>query len=747
MATRFPPEPNGYLHIGHAKSICLNFGLAEEFGGSCNLRFDDTNPVTEEVEYVEAIANDVRWLGFSYGERPLFGSDSFGLMFELAKKLIREGKAYVCALNEEEIRAYRGTLQEPGRPSPWRDRPVDESLRLFDEMNEGKHPEGSLVLRAKIDMAASNMKMRDPLLYRIKRAAHHRTGTAWNVYPMYDYAHPLEDAVERITHSICTLEFENNRELYDWVIRETAYPWVPRQYEFARLNLDYTITSKRKLLQLVEKKLVNGWDDPRMPTIAGMRRRGYTPEAVRSFCELIGVAKNNSVVDIGKLEFAVRDDMNRRAPRVMAVLRPLRVTLTNVPEGETEWLEGPYFPADVPEGAAMGGRKIPLSRDVFIEADDFREAPSKDYLRLAPGRVVRLRYGYCVRCEGVTRDAEGRVVGVTATLLRETLGGAAPAGEKVWGVLHWVSAAHALEAEVRVYDRLFAAARPDAYEDFTRALNPRSLEVISGARVEPSVAADGGIARYQFERVGYFYRDPVDCKEDRLVFNKIVGLKETAVADLKPLDDAAPVEALAAKSSKSETRPAGRTRAQLRQLARDNTPVLNEKRAHFERHYGLSSDESDLVTASLSTVGLVEEAIAAGAAAKSVARWVINELPRELGERDVSETKLVGAALGALIVKADDGTLTATVARALLATLVRDGGDVSALIAREGGRLDAAALDEIVTEVLGANADKVAQYRAGKTALAGFFVGQVMKAAKGKAEASAVQGAVQRALG
>jgi glutaminyl-tRNA synthetase len=523
VATRFPPEPNGYLHIGHAKSICLNFGVAQDFGGTCNLRFDDTNPVTEDVEYVDSIQEDVRWLGFSWDDRLYYASDYFETLYECAEQLIQLGKAYVDDLTPDEIREYRGTLTVPGRDSPWRARSVDENLDLFRRMRAGEFADGSRVLRAKIDMASPNINMRDPILYRIRRAHHHRTGDAWCIYPMYDYAHPISDALERITHSLCTLEFEDHRPLYDWLIETLPLPGRPQQIEFARLNLTYTVMSKRKLLQLVTEKHVAGWDDPRMPTLSGMRRRGYTPEAIRRFADEIGVAKRENVVDAGLLEFCVREDLNKRAPRAMAVLRPLRVVLDNYPEGQVEEMDV----VNNPEDPAAGTRKVPFSRVLYVEQDDFREDPPKKFFRLAPGREVRLRNAYLITCHDVVRDAEGRVVELRCTYDPATRGGDAPDGRKVKATLHWVSAAHAVDAEVRLYDRLFSVENPGAGDvDFRTQLNPASLEVLMPCKVEPSLAQAPAGARYQFERIGYFAVDP-DSRDGRPVFNRTVTLKDT----------------------------------------------------------------------------------------------------------------------------------------------------------------------------------------------------------------------------
>jgi len=525
--TRFPPEPNGYLHIGHAKSICLNFGIAQQYpGGLCNLRFDDTNPSKEEVEYVESIKEDIRWLGFDWEDREYYASDYFDQLYDWAVQMVRDGKAYVCDLSADETREYRGTLTEPGRNSPWRNRSVEENLDLFERMRAGEFPDGSRTLRAKIDMASPNLNMRDPVMYRILRATHHRTGDRWCIYPMYDFTHGQSDSIERITHSICTLEFENHRPLYDWYI-ETLGIYHPQQIEFARLNLTYTVMSKRMLLELVRAGHVAGWDDPRMPTISGLRRRGYTPEAIRNFCAKIGVAKQDSTIDIQLLEHCLREDLNRRATRVMAVLRPLRVVIENYPPGQVEEMDA----VNNPEDPAAGTRKVPFSRELFIERDDFMEEPPKKYFRLSPGAEVRLRYGYFVRCTGVVKDpTTGEVTELRATYDPATRGGDNPPdGRKVKGTIHWVSAAHAVKAEVRLYDHLFTKENPGDVPKgghFTDNLNPNSLEVLTGALVEPSLAAAKLGDLLQFERQGYFCLDP-DSKPGRLVFNRTVTLKDT----------------------------------------------------------------------------------------------------------------------------------------------------------------------------------------------------------------------------
>jgi glutaminyl-tRNA synthetase len=525
VQTRFPPEPNGYLHIGHAKSICLNFGIAEDYGGQCNLRLDDTNPTKEEVEYVDSIKEDIRWLGFTWDDREYYASDYFEQIYQWAEQMVLAGKAYVCDLSADEVRRYRGSLTEPGENSPYRNRSIEENLDLFRRMRAGEFPDGSRTLRAKIDMASPNLNLRDPVMYRILRSTHHRTGDDWLIYPTYDWAHGESDSIERITHSICTLEFENHRPLYDWFVEQLGI-FHPQQIEFARLNLTYTVMSKRRLLELVKERHVRGWDDPRMPTISGMRRRGYTPESIRTFCKRIGVAKFDSTIDVAMLEFCIREDLNRRVPRVMGVLRPLRVVIENYPEGEVDELEA----VNNPEDASMGTRKVPFSRVLYIDRDDFREDPPKKFFRLSPGREVRLRYGYYVTCKEAIKDpATGEVIELRCTYDPATRGGSSPDGRKVKATIHWVSAAHAIPAEVRLYDHLFSKADP--YEvaaggDWRQNLNPHSLEVLPQCWLEPSVAAARSGDRFQFERLGYFTVD-YDSQPGNLVFNRTMTLVDT----------------------------------------------------------------------------------------------------------------------------------------------------------------------------------------------------------------------------
>ena len=524
VVTRFPPEPNGYLHIGHAKSICLNFGIADTFNGRCNLRFDDTNPEKESQEYIDAITRDVNWLGYEWDGAIRYASDYFDALYNFAVELIEKGKAYVCALTAEQMTAYRGTLKEPGKNSPYRDRPVEENLQLFRDMRDGKFQNGELVLRAKIDMASPNMNMRDPILYRIRYAEHHQTGNKWCIYPMYDFTHPISDAMEGITHSLCTLEFEDHRPLYDWVLENTSVPCRPRQTEFARLNLNYTVTSKRKLKRLVDEHHVAGWDDPRMPTVSGLRRRGYTPESIRQFCDMVGVNRAGGTVDVGMLEFAIREDLNARAPRAMCVMRPLKVTLSNYPAGQVETLSLPVHPQD----DSMGQRDVPWTRTLFIDRDDFAEEPPRKWKRLAPQQAVRLRGGYVITCREVVRDAQGEIVELLCDYDANTLG-VNPEGYKPNGVIHWVSAEDSVEAEVRLYDRLFNHESPDSDKegDLTDHLNPDSLVVVTGARVEKALAEPRQDLPYQFEREGYFFLDPALSGAGKPVFNRTVTLRDS----------------------------------------------------------------------------------------------------------------------------------------------------------------------------------------------------------------------------
>jgi glutaminyl-tRNA synthetase len=732
VRTRFPPEPNGYLHIGHAKAIVVDFGIAADYGGTCNLRFDDTNPIKEDVEYVESIKADIRWLGYRW-DAELYASDYFGRMYDLAVQLIRDGKAYVDSSTEDEIRALRGKLGVPGTPGTDRGRSVDENLELFEGMRAGRFPDGAHVLRARIDLAASNMKMRDPLLYRIRHTPHHRTGDEWCIYPMYDYAHPLSDAFEGITHSLCTLEFENNRELYDWVVDNCAVDAKPRQIEFARLGLDYTMMSKRNLLTLVQEKLVSGWDDPRMPTLAALRRRGYTPEAIRNFVDMVGVAKANSTVDVGKLEYAVRDDLNQQAPRVMGVLDPIEVVLDNWDEGRVESIEAPYFPPDI---GKPGSRQVPMTRRLLIERDDFMEEPPKKFHRLAPDRYVRLRYAGIIRCDRVEKDAAGQVTRLVCTHFDE-----APGDAQVKGVIHWVSADRGLRAEVRVYDRLFAHPKPGAGgADFRDHLNPDSLVVLGDAVVEPSVADDPADTRYQFERQGYYWRDPKSG--DRLVFNRIAPLRDSwSKSAAATAAEPAPEPDKREKSAKARTRPQRRSKAEIRDKIRAENPELSRRLVRYQGELGLSEDDADQLTGDLALATFFEGALAAHAAPGSVANWLLNELGGMLGDRPIGELPFTAAQFGQLVALYDDHTVSSAGAKEVLAHMLEHGGDPAEIIQDKGLRqvTDAGAIEPVVDQILAANPDKVESYRGGKAGLLGFFVGQVMKETGGTANPKLVQ--------
>jgi glutaminyl-tRNA synthetase len=760
VVTRFPPEPNGYLHIGHAKSICLNFGIAREFGGRCHLRFDDTNPETEREEYVTSIQDDVRWLGFDWGPHLYFASDYFERLYECAVVLIEKGLAYVDSSSEEEIREARGTVTRPGRSTAFRDRSVAENLDLFRRMREGEFPNGAHVLRGRIDLASPNMIMRDPVFYRIRHASHYRTGDDWCIYPLYDYAHCLEDAFEGISHSLCTLEFENNREIYDWILDNVGFV-EPRthQYEFNRLNLEYTVLSKRKLIRLVEEGHVAGWSDPRMPTIAGIRRRGVPPEALRAFANDTGVVKSDSRVDMAKLEFSVRDTLNATAPRVMAVLEPLKVVLTNYPEHESEELDAPYFPHDVPR---EGSRMVPFSRELWIERSDFSQDPPKGFRRLVPGGEVRLRYGYVIRCDEVVRDESGAPVELRCSYDPATAGGGS-GGRTGLGTIHWVSAGHAVDAEVRLVDRLFVAADPNDVADdgdFTAHLNPDSLEVIRGAKVEPSVANDEPSTRYQFERTGYFWRDP-EADGTGLVFLRIVTLKDSwgrrLSAEAGRVDLTAgearltvnPAEARGVDIASPDASPQGPRVSAERQEARAADPALA---AHMERYVddlGLTPEDADVITGSRASVAFFEAAVEVAGDAPSVAAWMVNDLRGVLGGRTVAELPFGGPELGRLIALVLEGTLSRRAAKDVLAAMAEKGGDPAEITRALGLEKieDRGALEEAVDRTLAGWPEKVAEYRAGRHNLMGLFVGEVMKQTRGAADPKAVKAMLAERLG
>lgn len=738
VVTRFPPEPNGFLHIGHAKSICLNFGLAREFAGACHLRFDDTNPTKEDVRYTESTMADVRWLGFDWEDKLFYASDYFERLYEFASHLIRRGLAYVDSLNEEEIRDYRGTVTEPGRDSPHRDRSVEENLDLFERMRAGEFADGAHVLRGKIDMAAANMLMRDPLLYRIRHAHHYRTGDTWCIYPMYDFAHCLSDAIEGITHSLCTLEFKDNRALYDWVLQAAATETPrPEQTEFARLALDYTVLSKRKLIRLVDERFVDGWDDPRMPTIAGLRRRGVTPEAIRSFCDLIGVAKVDSRIDLEKLEFCIRDDLNHRAPRVMCVLEPLKVVIENYPEGGGELLDAPYYPHDVPK---TGSRSVPFGRELYIERNDFKEDPPKGFYRLSPGREVRLRYAYVIKCEEVVRDpGTQEIIELRCSYDPATRGGQAPAGRKVKGTIHWVSATESLPVTVRLYDRLFSVPDPEDVpegEDFTSHLNPDSISTMSEARIEPSVANDASGSRYQFERHGYFVSDLVDSSPGALVFNRTVGLRDTWKKR-----DVAPAIIQGTPKESVEVSPSAKRDAVDRVKDREGDPVLTEKFHHYCDSYRLSGDDAEVLTRNVGISRFFEDAIAEHNDPPSVANWIVNEVAREAKGKAFEDLPFAGASIGKLVALIDTGTISGRIAKDVMAEMFRAGEDPGVVVKRLGLEQisDEAALGDIIDRIMVGHGDKVTAYRSGKTALQGFFLGQIMKETEGKANPTVVR--------
>jgi len=763
VVTRFPPEPNGYLHIGHAKSICLNHGLARDYRGTFHLRFDDTNPLEEDVEYVEAAIRDAAWLGAEWGKNLFYASDYFERMYDWAVTLVKAGKAYVDSQSQEEISAQRGSLTEPGRESPYRNRPVEESLDLLARMRAGEFPDGAHVLRARIDMAAPNMILRDPLLYRIRHASHYRRGDAWCIYPMYDFAHCLEDAIEDITHSICTLEFENNREVYDWLLENLGFEEGrrPKQIEFARLNLGYTVLSKRKLIKMVEGRDVAGWDDPRLPTIAGLRRRGVTPEAIRAFCDMIGVARVNSLVDVEKLEHCIREDLNPRAPRVLCVLRPLRVTIENYPEGKVEALDAPFWPHDVPR---EGSRRLPFGRELFIDRDDFREDPPKGWHRLAPGREVRLRHAYAVACREVVKDpATGLVAELRCTYDPDTLG-AAPAGRPApKGTIQWVSAAHAVPVTVRLYDRLFTVERPDASPsaDFRAFLNPQSLVVHDRALIEPAAVEDPPGERLQFERLGYFYRDPVDSRPGAPVFNRVVTLRDTwakieareeaggggpaATGTRKPRQpEAGPGPAAAAAPA-----PAGRPRSEERDRARERDPALKARHDRYVNELGLSADDADRLTGDPAVADYYDEVRSASENARAAAIFVVNEVLREARGKALGDFKVTGRQVGALLALVDAGTITLAAAKEVFVEMVATGAAPEAIVEEKGLRRlpGPGAFEPVVDRVLASKPADVAAYKAGKTALLEMFMGLVMRETRGKANPKDVRELLQRKLG
>jgi glutaminyl-tRNA synthetase len=758
VVTRFPPEPNGYLHIGHATAICLNFGVAEDFGGRCHLRFDDTNPEKEDEEYARAIQADIRWLGFDWGEHLYYASDYFERMYECAETLIRKGLAYVDSQSLEAIREGRGTVTETGVDSPFRNRSVEDNLDLFRRMRAGEFPDGSHVLRGCIDMGHDNMLMRDPVLYRIRHVEHYRQGDAWCIYPLYDYAHCLEDAFEDVTHSICTIEFENNRAIYDWVLESVGFQEPrPHQYEWAGLDLEYAVLSKRAILPLVEAGLVSGWDDPRLATISAFRRRGIPAEAIRLLAKVVGVSRSGGRTEEDKLDYAIREVLNPVAPRVMAVLDPLRVVLTNYPEGEGEVFDAPYFPHDI---GVDGSRPVPFAREILIERADFSEEPPKGYRRLVPGGEVRLRYAYVIRCDSVVKDHEGNVTELHCTYDPDTRGGSTPDGRKVKGTVQWVSEAHALDAEVRLFAPLFldeaamdvaaagGVAADDAATDhagqqpldLVERVNPESLTVTERARVEPSVAVDDPATRYQFERTGYFWRDPIDGVGDDLVFNRIVGLKSTYRGDAAA--GMATGGENTASAGGSHLPPGSRPQVSDERIAaRAADHVLAERFARYSDDLGLSAEHADLLTGSRGAGDFFEAALAEHEDASGVASWVVTEVRGVLAGRALADLPFGGAELGRLAALTADGSVSRRAAKDVLSRMAESGGDPGTLIEEMGlaAVTDADALSTVIDDVLAAWPEKVQEYRAGRKNLTGLFVGEVMKATRGAADPATVR--------
>ena len=749
VVTRFPPEPNGHLHIGHAKAICINFQIAKELGGECHLRLDDTNPTTEDISYVEAIQRDVKWLGFDWGEHLYYASDYFERFYELAERLIRLDRAYVDDLPDEEFGAsYRGTITEPGKNSPFRTRSVDENLDLFRRMRKGEFKDGDKVLRAKIDMSSANMKMRDPPLVRIKHAHHYRTGDAWCIYPLYDYAHCLEDSFEGVTHSLCTLEFESARELYDWVIQATEVPHVPRQTEFARLNLTYTVMSKRRLLQLVEQKRVSGWDDPRMPTIAGFRRRGYTPESIREFIAKVGVAKNISTVDVALLESCVRDDLERRSPRVMTVLRPLELVIETYPEDQVEELDAPFWPAGTEpaesvDPALRGSHKVSFSRTLLIEREDFAEEPPLGWKRLAPGRKVRLRHGYIVTCTRVEKENGGEITRVICTHDPATRGGIATDGKRIDGTIHWLSKAHAVDVEVRVYDRLFGSESPgEDGREWLEDLNAASLAVVH-AKGEPLLASVQAGDRFQFERVGFFFADP-DTGPGKPVFNRSVALKDgwakqTARAGT-PLSSRVTSPAV----------PSAKRVAHVPAAPAVAAPLSPEAQAFVAQH-GLTADEARVLVHEPLLRTLFDAAVATPDGKKhasAVASVLVNDLLGETRSRKLEAVPFAGAAIVELVLLGASGTISTKQAKDVLSAMLASGESARAIVEAKGMKqiASADALGPIVDAVLAQSADVVARYKAGNLNVFGALVGMVMKQTKGQGNPQVVAELVRARL-
>ncbi|MEA1891634.1 MAG: glutamine--tRNA ligase/YqeY domain fusion protein [Campylobacterota bacterium] len=725
VITRFPPEPNGFPHIGHAKSIAINFGIARDYNGHCNLRMDDTNPTKEDTAYVEALEDAVKWLGFEWGDSVYFTSDYFPRIYDYALELIKMGKAYVDSINEEEMREYRGTVTEAGKRSKYAQRSIEENLDLFKRMKNGEFKDGEHVLRAKIDMSAANMKMRDPLLYRIRHAEHFRAGNEWSIYPMYDFAHCLSDYIEGISHSMCTLEFENNRDIYNWVLDTlNLKSGRPYQYEFARLNINYTVMSKRKLLELVEGGQVGGWDDPRMPTIAGYRRRGYTPESILNFCDQIGIAKANSMVDVSQLEFCIRDDLNKKVPRVMCVLNPLKVTIENY-DGSEE-IDASYYPEDVPK---EGSRKLPFSREIYIEHSDFMQIPPKDYFRLTPTQPVRLKHAYIITCKEVVKDRDGNIIEIKAEYSPESKSGSDTSGIKVKSAIQWISAAEAKKVEVRLYDKLYLTETPEGAED----LNPNSLKVIKNALIEPAVIADRSDERFQFEREGYFYADPVDYTDENPVFNKIVSLKDSWT------------------KKKKSAKNTPKTQAKKVQVDGDVVPMNEIEQKLFTKYtseLSLNSEIANTLARDETLSSLYEEALSINNSPVNIANMVTNEVARELKEKEADELKFSAKQIAELVKIVDNGTISNKIAKQVFEEMAKSGANPTQIVQSKGlvQISDPAKISPIIDEIIAKNPDNVTKFKEGNTKLLGFFVGQVLKATGGKANPKVVNELVHEKL-
>ena len=727
IVTRFPPEPNGFPHIGHAKSIFINFGIAREYNGHCNLRMDDTNPTTEDTKYVEALKDAVIWLGYKWDGNVRFTSDYFPALYEYAKKLITMGKAYVDSLSEEEIREYRGTVTEAGKRSKFAQRSISENLDLLERMKNGEFAEGEHVLRAKIDMAAPNMKLRDPLLYRIRHAHHFRTGNEWKIYPMYDFAHCLSDYIEGVTHSICTLEFENNRDIYNWVLDTLELePPRPYQHEFARLNINYTVMSKRKLLELVEGGYVNGWDDPRLPTIAGYRRKGYTAEAILTFCDQVGVAKANSIVDVSQLEFCIRDDLNKKVPRVLCVLNPLKVTIENY-EGREE-IDAPYYPHDVPK---EGSRKLPFSREIYINRKDFEENPPKGYYRLTPQQPVRLRHGYIISCKEIIKDDAGNIIEIKAAYYPDSKSGNDTSGIKVKSAIQWVSADSAKEVEVRLYERLYKSEFPEGIED----LNPNSLQIIKNALIEPAVVTEKPDKRFQFEREGYFYADPLDYTDEKPVFNKIVGLKDSW------------------GKKKTEKQPrAKKSQEKKIQIDGEVTPMTPQQEKFFQRYtqeLKLNNEVANTLARDEILSSLYEEALTLLNTPVNLANLIVNEVAREIKEKGFEALQFAAKELAQLTAMLDEEKISNKIAKQVFEEMAKSGKNPTKIVEEKGlvQISDPALIEPIIEEVIAKNPDNVEKFKAGNKKLLGFFVGQALKATGGKANPKIVNELVAKKLG